>query len=111
MKIEIKKLLFDIQTSISSIEEYTKNINDLTEYRRRKLERRAVERELEIIGEATKRLLQIDPEFPLSNARKIIDTRNWVIHAYDNVDDIVIWGILTAHLPKLKKEVDALLTD
>ncbi|MGX1023037.1 uncharacterized protein with HEPN domain [Psychroflexus sp. MBR-150] len=32
-----------------------------------------------------------------------------VIHAYDSVDDIIIWGILSKDLPRLKKEVDSLL--
>lgn len=109
MKVEIKKLLFDIFTAISSIEDFTKDIANLEEYRNSKLQRRAVEREIEIIGEATKRILQTDDNFPLTNARQIIDTRNWVIHAYDNVDDIIIWGIVTIHLPKLKDEVSSFL--
>ena len=46
-----------------------------------------VERELEIIGEATNRILKINPEVDISNSRRIVDLRNWVIHAYDNVDN------------------------
>ncbi|MBN2778410.1 MAG: DUF86 domain-containing protein [Bacteroidales bacterium] len=43
------------------------------------------------------------------NARQIVDTRNWVIHGYDRVDDVIIWGIISIHLPKLKKEIEDLL--
>ena len=55
------------------------------------------------------RILNIDPNISIVNARKIVDTRNWVIHGYDKVDDVVIWGIISNHLPKLKKEIEELL--
>lgn len=71
--------------------------------------RRAVERELEIIGEAVSKLKKIDDEIQLTNARKIIDLRNKVIHSYDSVDDIIIWGIVIKYLPILKTEIEALL--
>jgi len=51
----------------------------------------------------------MDPDFELSSARRIVDTRNWVIHGYDKVDDVVVWGIVSRHLPILKEEVDRYL--
>jgi uncharacterized protein with HEPN domain len=74
-----------------------------------RLLRRGVERELEIIGEATKRIRGVDPDFPLENVREIIGLRNRVAHAYDSVDDAYIWAIIVNHLPKLRAEVDRLL--
>lgn len=53
--------------------------------------------------------MKIDPEFKIENARQIIDTRNWVIHGYERVDDVVIWGIISNHLPKLKIEIEQYL--
>ncbi|MDR1756922.1 MAG: DUF86 domain-containing protein [Culturomica sp.] len=110
---DIPKCLVDIRTSINSIESYlTEQMGELRDfnlYKQKKSLRRSVERELEIIGEATNRILKTSPAFEISNARKIIDLRNWVIHAYDNVNDTVIWGIVTNHLPLLKAEVDRLL--
>lgn len=111
MKREIKKYLFDINTSIDSIFEYLGSERNFFEYQQNKLLRRGVEREIEIIGEATNRILRIDPEFHLTNARQIVDTRNWVIHGYDRVDDVVIWGIISNHLPNLKKEVEEYLKE
>ncbi|MFO7658751.1 MAG: HepT-like ribonuclease domain-containing protein [Bacteroidales bacterium] len=35
--------------------------------------------------------------------------RNWVIHGYDKVDDVIIWGIVSKDLPKLKKQVNKLI--
>ena len=71
--------------------------------------RRGIERELEIIGEAINRLLKIDPAMKIDNARKIVDLRNWVIHGYDKIDDVVIWGIVSKKIPLLKKQVKELL--
>lgn len=53
--------------------------------------------------------MKIAPEIQIANARQIVDTRNWVIHSYDKVDDVVIWGIISIHLPKLKMEIEDLL--
>ena len=98
--------LYDIKTSIDSIFEFVGEERNFYDYQKNKLVRRAVEREIEIIGEATNRILKIDPEFNLTNAKQIVDTRNWVIHSYDKVDDVIIWGIVTLHLPQLKDEVE-----
>jgi len=109
MKREIKKHLFDIKTSIESINEYLGGNMNFSEYQENKLLRRGVEREIEIIGEAMNRILKLDPTFKIQNARQIVDTRNWVIHGYDTVDDVVIWGIVSKHLPKLQMEIEDLL--
>ncbi len=55
------------------------------------------------------RIIKLAPELKIENARQIVDTRKWVIHGYDKVDDVVIWGIISNHLPKLKKEVEEYL--
>jgi len=109
MKREIKKHLFDIKTSIESIKEYLGGNMNFAEYQENKLLRRGVEREIEIIGEAMNRILKLDPTIKIQNARQIVDTRNWVIHGYDTVDDVVIWGIVSKHLPKLQLEIEELL--
>ena len=109
MKREIQKYLFDIFTSIESVEDYIGDNKVFSEYQNNKLLRRAVERELEIIGEAVSKILKLEPDIDIVNARRIVDTRNWVIHSYDKVDDVIIWGIVINHLPKLKDEVSELL--
>ena len=109
MQLEVKKYLYDIQISINSIFEYLGEKRDFNEYLSNKLLRRGIERELEIIGEAANRILKIDSEINIENARKIVDLRNWVIHGYDKIDDVIIWGIVSNHLPILKTQVDELL--
>lgn len=75
--------------------------------------KRAVERDLEIIGEAINRIITRNSSFieKISNAKAIIGLRNQVIHAYDNVSDETIWSILTNHLPKLKAEIENLINE
>ena len=67
--------LLDILNSIESIEEYLGEDRNFKKYESSKLLRRAVERELEIIGEATNRILKIDSTIDISNARRIVDLR------------------------------------
>ena len=111
MNRESKKYLFDIITSINSIEQFIGENKDFLFYQNNKLLRRGVEREIEIIGEAMTRLLKINPKLDIKNSRQIIDTRNWVIHGYDKVDNTIIWGIVSNHLPKLKSEIEVLLNE
>jgi uncharacterized protein with HEPN domain len=73
--------------------------------------KRAVERNVEIIGEALCRILKRDETIVISNSRKIVDTRNRIIHGYDSVSDDVIWGIVIRHLPILQTEIQELLGD
>ena len=109
MQPEELKFLYDIQTSIQSIKDFTIDIESFQDFDENKLIRRAVERELEIIGEAINRLLKINDSIPITNARKIVNIRNWVMHSYDNVDSVIIWVILHKDLAFLEKEVSDLL--
>ena len=105
----LRKYLYDIQQSIDSISEYLGEKRDSFAYEQNKLLRRAVERELEIIGEAVNHLLELDKSIAIDNARRIVDLRNFVIHGYDKVDNVVIWGVISKDLPKLKEQVDMLM--
>ncbi len=109
MTVTIKKSLFDIQTSINSIAIHLGRNRDFLEFKKNLTVKRAVERELEIIGEAVNRILKEQPNFKLTNARKIVDLRNFIIHGYDAIDDEVTWGIVVKHVPKLEIEVNGLL--
>ena len=70
---------------------------------------KAIVRSLEIIGEAISRLLKLNETISLSYARIIVDLRNRIIHAYDNVNDAVIWKIIMKDIPMLQQEVQQLL--
>lgn len=55
------------------------------------------------------RVLKIIPEINITSARKVVDTRNYVIHSYDSLKPDILWAIVINHLPILKEEVAALL--
>ncbi|MCY7351987.1 MAG: DUF86 domain-containing protein [Cytophagaceae bacterium] len=105
----VKKWLFDVQTSIEAIESYLGESRDFNEYRRNQMLRRAVEREFEIIGEAINRIRKSNEGPEIRNASKIVVLRNQIIHAYDNISDEIIWGIIDKYLPALSEEIKILL--
>ena len=111
MQDELKKYLLDISTAIEHILLFIQHVKGLESYSSNLVIKRAVERELEIIGEALGNAIKMDEALQISNARKIINTRNKIIHGYDEVDDGVIWSILIRHLPILKIEVQKLLNE
>jgi uncharacterized protein with HEPN domain len=103
MDIEIKTWLYDILQSIEEIESYFKDNPKIFETFSKDIKtKRAVERDIEIIGEATNRILKKDGTIHLENAQKIIGTRNRIAHGYDKISDDLIWSIVINHLPKLK---------
>lgn len=109
MDEQLNKYIQDILTAISEIEiattqrgkEYQIFVSDF-------VFRKFVERNIEIMGEAMNRILKIQPDINVTAARKIVDTRNYVIHAYDSLKPDILWAIVINHIPKLKQELEAI---
>lgn len=106
-----KKYLFDIQTCIDNIDNYIGEPKLYDSFLKNQMLQDAVERNLEIIGEAVNQLLKINPTISISNARRIVDARNKIIHGYDSLEPVNIWAIVINHLSTLKQEVDILLKE
>ena len=70
-----------------------------------------VERKVEIMGEAINRIRKIDPDLLIPNGRAIIDTRNRIIHAYDNVQPEFLWSLVIRHIPQLKSDIERIISD
>ncbi len=106
----IKKHLSDILLAIEEIEDFlgdgTKLFDD---FFNNLCLRRAIERNIEIIGEAMNRILKMESTIQITNSRKIVDARNYIIHGYDSLSADILWSIVVNHLPKLKLEVEKLL--
>lgn len=95
MDNEIKSWLYDILNAIHEIESfYGDQKREFAMYQVDIKTKRAVERNIEIIGEAMNRILKKDLNISISNARKLVDVRNRIIHGYDRVSDEIIWGIV-----------------
>jgi len=99
----------DIEQSIDEINEFLPKDRDFLAFQKDLKTRKAIERNIEIKGEAMDRILKFDPNIQISDSRKIVDTRNRIIHGYDSVSDDVIWLIVNRYLPNLEKEVKELL--
>ncbi|MFC3811946.1 HepT-like ribonuclease domain-containing protein [Lacihabitans lacunae] len=67
--------------------------------------KRAVERNIEIIGEAVNRITKYkESKIEINNAQRVIGKR--IAHEYDNISDEVIWTIIIKELPKPKEEIE-----
>ena len=112
MDERILKWLYDIKSAITEIDNYfEENPKNFNQYKSNTILKRAIERDLEIIGEAINRIVTKDPNFPIDNARKIIGLRNQIIHAYDSISDENIWAIITRHIPELRTEINRLINE
>ena len=106
---EIRTWLSDIQQAVIEINDFLPDQKNFFEFQKDLKTKRAIERNVEIIGEAANRILKQQPDIKITNIKKIIDTRNRIIHGYDTVSDDIIWSIVVKHLPTLEKEISDLL--
>jgi uncharacterized protein with HEPN domain len=112
MDERVLKCLYDIKLAIEEVDSYFVNRQrNFQDYKSDVILRRAIERNLEIIGEAMNRILKEDPDFQIENARRIVGLRNQIIHGYDSISDENIWGVVINHLPNLKTEVENLIKE
>ena len=106
MQLKILKYLLDIESVISEIETIKQRVgNDFNSFKEDVILQRAIERELEIIGEAVRNLIELHPEIQISSPKKIIGLRNIISHAYDSIEPELIWGIIQRDVPQLSNEI------
>jgi len=105
MTLQSNKYLDDILYAIELIEIFISEISSFADYESDKKTSSAVERQLGIIGEAVNKFDKINQDSPLENTSQIIGLRNRIIHAYDSINNEVIWTVIKKHLPVLKDEV------
>jgi uncharacterized protein with HEPN domain len=101
-------IIEDILECIGKIMTYTEGM-DYDKFLSDSRTREAVYRNIEVMGEAANRM----PEDYMINHseiewHKIISTRNIIIHAYDEIDDKIIWNIIQNALPGLKSKLELL---
>lgn len=102
------KYFVDIQIAIENIENFTFGITSFVDYVNDLKTQSAVERQLVIIGEALNKIKKSNDEylFLIEHNHQIIGFRNRLVHAYDSIDNSIVWAILKLHLPKLKEEIN-----
>lgn len=104
-----KKYLLDVLNACEEVESFFEGRKLFSRFQTDILRQRAVERNVEIMGEAINQLLKHDPTVDLPNAKAIVGTRNRVIHSYDNVTPEFLWSLVVNHIPKLQDDVRHLL--
>ena len=104
------KYLYDIRECIERVDSFFIGLpREYESFKKNILLRQAVERNIEIMGEAMNKILKIEPQIAITDSRKIVDARNYIIHAYDSLSPDILWSIVINNLPLLKKEVMELL--
>jgi uncharacterized protein with HEPN domain len=107
MQPSVLKFLLDIQSVIQEIELVkSKTNNNFNSFKAEILLQRAVERDLEIIGQAIRKIIEIDNSIQITSAKNIIGLRNIISHAYDSVEPEMIWGIIQNNIPVLAQEIN-----
>jgi uncharacterized protein with HEPN domain len=109
----VRDLLSDIVRSIDEIHEFSNGltVEDFKLYLSNKMMRRAMERDLIIIGEAMHDIVKVDHTrvMRIKNSRRVIELRNDVVHSYDDLANEKIWQFIWTELPYLRKEVAHIL--
>ncbi len=108
----VLKALEDVQDCAAFVVAASQG-KDLAYFRRDRVFRQAMERNLEIIGEAIGRISRYDAETAsrISEHRRIIAFRNRLIHGYDLLDDSLVWETVKTEVPVLLSEVEGLLKE
>ena len=94
--------IWDMVDSIVKIQAFTEKMSE-EDYLDSELVQSAVERKLEILGEAARRLsTEFQSKYPEIDWRNTIGLRNMMAHRYDQVEQERIWNIIQEALPELK---------
>jgi uncharacterized protein with HEPN domain len=101
--------LWDMIQAIREIQEFTASLS-YEDYLENRLVQRAVERNFEILGEASRRL---SDDFRTTHSdidwRRIIGLRNILAHQYELIRQEILWDIITTLLPSLLNQIEILL--
>jgi uncharacterized protein with HEPN domain len=112
MRIESKKYLYDIARAAKLALGFIAG-KTFAHYGADPMLRSAVERQLEIVGEALAQLARTDPAVAsqIGEYQRIIAFRNILIHGYAEIDHRIVWNVLELKLPVVLSQASSLLGD
>lgn len=110
MHPDARKLLWDSREAVERVLRFTAG-KQFADYEADELLRSAVERQLEIVGEALGKLRHVDPGTAraIQSLSRAVGLRNVLIHGYATVDDRIVWGVVETNLRYLRDQIVALL--
>jgi uncharacterized protein with HEPN domain len=104
------KLVFDALSAMNAARSFIAEVS-FEDYAQKLLIRSAVERQLEILGEACARLANVDGKLfeHVPTARLAIGLRNRIIHGYDAIDDETVYLTVQQDLEPMSAQLKAWL--
>lgn len=110
MDENVLKYLEDVRMACEDVELFLENFPKRFDlFAKNRMMISAVERKVEIMGEAINRIMKRQPDFEIPNARAIIATRNRIIHSYEKVETEFLWGLVLRHIPNLKNDIEKII--
>lgn len=108
----VKKRLLDALWACQAVQRFTGDV-DFAFYDHDLLLRSAVERQLEIVGEALAQARRDDATVVerIPSLPRVVGLRNRIIHSYDSVDNEIMWDVVQVHVPLLVKQLQSALDD
>lgn len=111
MPKQFEVYFLDVLDSIEKIQKYTKALS-FEEFSKNPMAIDAVVRNLEIIGEAVKKIPnEIRKQHPEVEWKKISGLRDILIHAYANIDLTIVWDIVQNKIPRLKNSIQEIKSE
>jgi uncharacterized protein with HEPN domain len=110
MHADAHKLLWDARLAADRVARFIAG-KTFADYSRDELLRSAVERQLEVVGEALNQLRRVDPTTAatIDELPRVVAFRNILVHGYATVDDKLVWGVVENHLAPLRATIERLL--
>jgi uncharacterized protein with HEPN domain len=104
--------IWDVLEAADLVDEFL-GTSSLEEYLAVTFLRSAVERQLQIVGEALAQLSRRDPDTAKSipEVPRVVAFRNILVHGYADIDNELVWGILKTSLPALRDRLRPLLEE
>jgi uncharacterized protein with HEPN domain len=101
--------VWDMLDAAKAVHEFVAN-RLFHEYTTNRMLRGAVERQVEIIGEAANKVSkEFKEKHPEIRWQQIISQRNVLAHEYGEVEDELLWKVATVHIPGLIQQLEKLL--
>ena len=106
-----KQRLLHVQDAMSNILSFTKGMNE-SAYCSDIMVQSAVERQMEIIGEAVAMLSdEIKEKYPSVEWYRIKAFRNVIAHEYFGISNKQVWNVVCNDLPRLKVSIEKIISE